>query len=234
MKKLLILIYLLFPIGVSAASVNIVCDKAKVEEGATVVCSVIAKDTKVSGASGTVTVTGGSVESVTKVSKCEIGSVSATGFECIDTEKDGSLTIASYTVKVGLSGKMTFKVSSALVVGTDFDTINVSDASVTVDIIEKSNNISIVDKTPKDDTNTKTENPKKDNTPKVIAPQNDEEVEETKEEEEEVKEVSEEKVICPTCEKCAPSNEKFFQIYAYSVSILFIIYMIFTLIKIRK
>ena len=211
MKKrylITILLLVLLPINVKAASISVSCNKSTADSNTTVVCKVYAKDSKVSGAEGSVSVTNGTIVSQSKLS-CEIGSVTSKGFECVDTEVNNSLQVVSYTIKVGSEGTTTFKVTNGKVVGNNYDTISVGASQVTINI----NKV-----TPKKET-------KKEETKKT-----DTDVEDNKKEE------NKEIVIKPEketkTEYCKPdSYHKFIEIYAIVITVMFGLLSIYSISK---
>lgn len=145
MKKkniLLLLLIALFPITAQAASMEIKCSSTSITVGDSVRCTVIAKEQAIGGVQGNVEITNGTVTSTEKKA-CAFGDLYVkdenTGkmtLSCVLELDKNSADVAVYTLKSSKVGTMTFKISDAVVINGNFDSINVASPSVNITVKE--------------------------------------------------------------------------------------------------
>ena len=243
-KYLLLLLLLLIPIKVKAASIGITCDSTLVDAGSSVTCKVTAYDSKVSGAKASISVTNGTILSVSSLSSSEICSPDKNGFVCVDEERDNSYPVASYTIQVGSSGTTTIRAYSAEVVGVDYNTIQVSDASASITIREKAPETAPVQTPQQEQTNNNSQTTNQvttsEETPQTNEEENKEEVKE------EVPRVDEPITVAEPSSNSSNAKEEIskllkkiknlkpIEIYAIAITIIFLIYLVHNETKSKK
>lgn len=160
-KRILLLALLLIPFGVKAEEMKIECDKTTAAPNSEVNCSIKTYDTEVSGADGKVSVTNGVVTKAQK-NTCGFGDVTETEFTCSDLVQPTSMTIATYTIKVGESGVTTFEIKNPSFVGTNFVTYDkyvVAPVNITISSGEITPEPKPVDPTPSNPTEPEKQEP---------------------------------------------------------------------------
>ena len=145
MKKrniLLLLLVALFPITAKAASMEIRCSSTSITVGDSVRCTVIAKEQEIGGVQGNVEITNGTVTSTEKKA-CAFGDLYVEDpntkkmtLSCVLELDKNSAEVAVYTLKSSKVGTMTFRISDAVVINGNFDSINVASPSVNITVKE--------------------------------------------------------------------------------------------------
>lgn len=127
MKKKIILLLLLvvvLPISAKAATLEMSCASSTINVGDSVRCVITGKDSMVSGGSGKVSVSNGSITNREKI-HCAAPSITDE-FSCYDEMVENKIDIVAYTFKSSSAGTMTITVSDATVVDANFDQVSVS------------------------------------------------------------------------------------------------------------
>ena len=134
-NKLLLLLILLIPFGVKAASLSVSCP-ATATPNSEVECTITAYDTLVSGASAKVSVENGSISSSRALAPGILCGADTTTLTCVSDEVENSMNVASYKIKVGESGTTIFKLDSAQISGENYTTTMVGTIikNITIDV----------------------------------------------------------------------------------------------------
>ena len=140
-RNLLLLALLLIPFNAKAeASMTMTCDKTTADPNTEVHCTIVGKDTEVSGAEGDPVITNGTIVSSTN---CGYGGGLQTDrdnpskpprLECIQDVENDELEIITYTIKVGESGTTTFAINNAKLIGYKYATIPMNLPAVNIAI----------------------------------------------------------------------------------------------------
>ena len=135
-KHILLLLLLLLPLSVKAASISITCDESEVTPDTEISCKIKANDEYTSGATGSISVENGSIESFKK-NNCVIGEVSNSSFECIGDMKANSNLIITYKIKVDSVGKTIIKINNATIIDKNWNNPSVSNTQVEITVKEE-------------------------------------------------------------------------------------------------